>query len=75
MHIVILGNGISGVTCARYLRKRSKHEITVISDESDEFFSRTALMYVYMGPKGDRVNRFHPGPDPATLGDNPFGAI
>jgi NADPH-dependent 2,4-dienoyl-CoA reductase/sulfur reductase-like enzyme len=49
MHIVILGNGISGVTCARYLRKRSKHEITVISDESDEFFSRTALMYVYMG--------------------------
>jgi len=49
MHIVILGNGIGGVTCARYLRKLSDHEITIISDESDEFFSRTALMYIYMG--------------------------
>lgn len=49
MHIVILGNGISGVTCARHLRKRSNHDITLISDESDEFFSRTALMYLYMG--------------------------
>ena len=34
-----------------------------------------AMMYVYMGPKGDRVTRFHPAPDPASLGDNPFGAI
>lgn len=49
MKIVILGNGISGVTCARYLRKRSDHDITLVSDESDEFFSRTALMYIYMG--------------------------
>ncbi|MDO8367057.1 MAG: FAD/NAD(P)-binding oxidoreductase [Saprospiraceae bacterium] len=49
MHIVILGNGISGVTCARFLRKLSDHDITIVSDESDEFFSRTALMYVYMG--------------------------
>jgi NADPH-dependent 2,4-dienoyl-CoA reductase/sulfur reductase-like enzyme len=49
MHILILGNGISGVTCARFLRKLSDHDITLVSDESDEFFSRTALMYVYMG--------------------------
>ncbi len=49
MHIIILGNGISGVTCARHLRKLSDHDITLISDESDEFFSRTALMYIYMG--------------------------
>ncbi|MFN0213879.1 MAG: NAD(P)/FAD-dependent oxidoreductase [Saprospiraceae bacterium] len=49
MHIVILGNGISGVTCARYLRKLSNHDITLVSDESAEFFSRTALMYIYMG--------------------------
>lgn len=49
MHIVILGNGISGVTCARFLRKLSDVEITLVSDESDEFFSRTALMYIYMG--------------------------
>lgn len=49
MHIVILGNGISGVTCARFLRKYSNHDLTIVSDESDAFFSRTALMYIYMG--------------------------
>ncbi len=49
MRIVILGNGISGITAARFARKQSDHDITVISDESDYFFSRTALMYVYMG--------------------------
>lgn len=49
MHIVILGNGISGITAARHIRKRSEHQITVISAESDYFFSRTALMYIYMG--------------------------
>ena len=49
MHIVILGNGISGITAARFIRKQSEHQITVISAESDYFFSRTALMYIYMG--------------------------
>lgn len=49
MHIVILGNGISGITAARFIRKRSDHRITVISAETDHFFSRTALIYVYMG--------------------------
>jgi NADPH-dependent 2,4-dienoyl-CoA reductase/sulfur reductase-like enzyme len=49
MRIVIIGNGIAGVTAARFIRKRSDHEILLISDESEEFFSRTALMYVYMG--------------------------
>jgi len=49
MHIAIIGNGISGVTAARYIRKLSDHKITIISAESDHFFSRTALMYVYMG--------------------------
>lgn len=48
-HIVIIGNGISGITAARHIRKRSNAKITVISDESEYFFSRTALMYVYMG--------------------------
>ena len=48
-HIVIIGNGISGITAARHLRKLSDFKITVISSESKYFFSRTALMYVYMG--------------------------
>lgn len=49
MHIAIIGNGISGITTARFIRKLSDHKITVISSESDHFFSRTALMYIYMG--------------------------
>lgn len=49
MRIVIIGNGIAGITTARYIRKMSDHEILVISSESEHFFSRTALMYIYMG--------------------------
>lgn len=48
-HIVIIGNGISGVTAARFIRKISDKRITIISAETQYFFSRTALMYVYMG--------------------------
>lgn len=47
--VVIIGNGISGITAARHIRKLSDSRITVISAETDYFFSRTALMYVYMG--------------------------
>ncbi len=48
-HIVIIGNGIAGVTAARHIRKNTDYRITLISPENDYFFSRTALMYVYMG--------------------------
>ena len=48
-HIAIIGNGISGITAARHIRKLSKHRITVISSETKYFFSRTTLMYIYMG--------------------------
>jgi len=48
-HVVIIGNGISGVTLARHIRKLSDKKITIISEEHDYFFSRTALMYIYMG--------------------------
>ncbi|RIV70601.1 NAD(P)/FAD-dependent oxidoreductase [Flagellimonas aequoris] len=48
-HIVIIGNGIAGVTAARHIRKLSDKKITIISSETQYFFSRTALMYVYMG--------------------------
>lgn len=48
-NIIIIGNGIAGVTAARHIRKRSNHRITIISSETTHFFSRTALMYIYMG--------------------------
>ena len=47
--IIIIGNGIAGTTLARNIRKKSQQPILIISKESDYFFSRTALMYVYMG--------------------------
>lgn len=47
--VVIIGNGIAGITAARHIRKRSDYAITVISGESEHFYSRTALMYLYMG--------------------------
>jgi NADPH-dependent 2,4-dienoyl-CoA reductase/sulfur reductase-like enzyme len=47
--IIIIGNGIAGITCARNIRKHSNDDITVISSETEHFYSRTALMYIYMG--------------------------
>ncbi len=49
MKIVIIGNGIAGSTAARFIRKNSDHEIVMISSESMHPFSRTALMYIFMG--------------------------
>jgi 3-phenylpropionate/trans-cinnamate dioxygenase ferredoxin reductase subunit len=50
MHVVIVGNGIAGVTVARHVRKRDrKARITMISAESEHHWSRPALMYIYMG--------------------------
>jgi len=48
-HIAIIGNGVAGATAARYIRKYSDKRITMISSEHENFFSRTALMYAYMG--------------------------
>ncbi len=49
MHLVIVGNGVAGVTAAMAVRARDpRAEITIISGESEYFFSRTALMYAYM---------------------------
>ncbi len=59
-HIAIVGNGIAGITAARHIRKYTGHRITVISEETDYFFSRTALMYVYMGHM--KFDRLHPYP-------------
>lgn len=48
-HLVIIGNGIAGITTARHVRKMSDIKITIISSETKHFYSRTALMYAYMG--------------------------
>ena len=47
--IVIIGNGVAGTNAARYIRKLSDNQIIMISDETLQPFSRTALMYVFMG--------------------------
>ena len=50
MNVVIIGNGITGVTAALTIRDlQPDWDITIVSAESDHFFSRTALMYIYMG--------------------------
>ncbi|MFN4081489.1 MAG: NAD(P)/FAD-dependent oxidoreductase [Saprospiraceae bacterium] len=50
MNIVIIGNGIAGTNAARHIRKRNSDcRIVIISEESLQPFSRTALMYIYMG--------------------------
>jgi NADPH-dependent 2,4-dienoyl-CoA reductase/sulfur reductase-like enzyme len=64
MRIVIIGNGIAGITAAFRLRRtRPDWPITVVSGESDFHYSRPALMYIFMGhmrfedtkPFGDHV--------------------
>jgi len=50
MNVVIIGNGIAGITAAFRLRKkRPDWSIAVVSGESDFHYSRPALMYVFMG--------------------------
>ena len=55
MRIVIIGNGVAGMEAAIAVRKREpRWESTVISEESDHFFSRTALMGVVSGQRSHR---------------------
>lgn len=60
-HLVIIGNGIAGVTLAQCVRRYSQCRITLVSAESRLHFSRTALMYVYMGHM--RLQDIIPYPD------------
>jgi len=55
MRIVIIGNGVAGMEAALAVRKRQPTwEVTLISEESDHFFSRTALMWVFSGQMSHR---------------------
>ncbi|NOY26596.1 MAG: FAD-dependent oxidoreductase [Oligoflexia bacterium] len=55
MKFVIIGNGVAGTEAAIALRHReSDAQITIISEESDHFFSRTALMYILSGQLSHR---------------------
>jgi NADPH-dependent 2,4-dienoyl-CoA reductase/sulfur reductase-like enzyme len=50
MHLVIIGNGITGVTAAVTARRLAPEaRITLVSAESAHHYSRPALMYLYMG--------------------------
>ena len=50
MRVVIIGNGVTGISAALRLRKnRPDAQITVISGESKYHYSRPALMYIFMG--------------------------
>lgn len=55
MKVVIVGNGVAGIEAAFAIRKREPSwDIAVVSEESDHFFSRTALMYVHSGQMSHR---------------------
>lgn len=55
MHFVIIGNGVAGMEAALAIRQREPAaELTIVSEESDHFFSRTALMWVCTGQLNHR---------------------
>ena len=55
MRYVIVGNGVAGINAAHTIRQRDREcQITIVSYESDHFFSRTALMYVACGQLSER---------------------
>lgn len=50
MHVVIIGNGVTGVTAALRLRRNQPSwRISIVSGESTHHYSRPALMYLFMG--------------------------
>ncbi|MBX3250647.1 MAG: FAD-dependent oxidoreductase [Myxococcales bacterium] len=60
MRVVIIGNGVAGIEAALALRAREPAwSITIVSEESDHFFSRTALMWVLSGQLSHRCIEPH----------------
>lgn len=55
MRVVIIGNGVAGIEAALVVREREPGwHVTVVSEESDHFFARTALMWVAAGQLSHR---------------------
>jgi NADPH-dependent 2,4-dienoyl-CoA reductase/sulfur reductase-like enzyme len=55
VRVVIIGNGVAGMEAALAVRARQPDwQITIVSEESDHFFSRTALMWVFSGQMSHR---------------------
>src|SRR5688572_9865049 len=50
MHVAVVGNGVAGIEAGLAVRAREPSwDITIVSEESDHFFSRCALMWVVSG--------------------------
>ena len=61
MDVVIIGNGVAGIEAARGVRaKDPTAKVTIVSEESDHFFSRTALMWVAAGQLSHRCIEPYP---------------
>jgi NADPH-dependent 2,4-dienoyl-CoA reductase/sulfur reductase-like enzyme len=55
MHFVVVGNGVAGINAANIIRNREQDaRISIVSCETEHFFSRTALMYVACGQLSER---------------------
>lgn len=62
MHVVVVGNGIAGVTAALAVRRlQPTWQVTLVSGESTHHYSRPALMYLFMGHM--RYQDLKPYPD------------
>lgn len=60
MRVVIIGNGVAGIEAAITVRNREPDwSVTIVSEESDHFFSRTALMWVHTGQLSHRCIEPH----------------
>jgi len=60
VNIVIIGNGVAGIEAARTVRRaQPAWSITLVSEESDHFISRTALMWVVSGQLSHRCIEPH----------------
>jgi NADPH-dependent 2,4-dienoyl-CoA reductase/sulfur reductase-like enzyme len=58
--VVIVGNGVAGIEAALLLREREPTlPVTLVSEESEHFFSRTALMWVLSGQLSHRCIEPH----------------